>query len=277
MRARILLATIALCVGIGDSVVRGAPPQEAATTRATTFDPPRLPDGRPDFQGNWQGGSTMGRSSFLDGYLGDREQPKPVASVVIDPPDGKIPYKSWALAKREELWYDYIDPFAACTSMGTVRQMMSTPRGFQIFQTTTRLAILNEWGHVYRVIPLDGTPHLPSSIRLFMGASRGRWDGDTLVVSTKNFNGKTWLTVTGDFHSDRAEVIERFTHSDVNTIRYQVTVMDPYVYTRPWTMVLNLQRFPDPTEETWEEECHGGNVDFPHLRELYKGFFGFPK
>ena len=127
----------------------------------------------------------------------------------------------------------------------------------------------------FGVIPTDGRPHLPAGIRLFMGDSRGRWEGDTLVVETTNFNGKTWLAVAGDFHSDALQTVERFTMVDLNIISYEATLTDSKVYTRPWTLALPLTRFA-LGDEIWEEECHSGNVDFSHMRALYKGFFGLP-
>ena len=280
MRPRLLrvMAPLAMVMLLGALTPIAPSERQSAAPRPETaapseFVPPRTPDGRPDLEGNWNGGRG---AIFIDGHLGDRPRPNASASMVVDPPDGKIPYKTWALAKREEHWYEFIDPFAACTSMGAVRQMSGTPRGFQILQTPTRIVIISEWGHVFRVIPTDGSPHLPAGIRLFMGDSRGRWEGDTLVVDTTNFNGKTWLAVAGDFHSDALHTLERFTLVDTNRIRYEATLTDPTVYTRPWTIAFDLRRF-DTGNETWEEECHGGNIDFPHLRNLYKGFFGLPE
>ena len=234
--------------------------------------PPRMPDGRPNLQGNWNG---RGGVTFIDGHLGDRPRPNAYASLVVDPPDGKIPYKTWALAKREEYWHEYIDPHGACVSMGVPR-FMSGPRGYQIFQTSEQIVIVAEWGHNYRVIPLDGRPHLPPTIKTFAGDSRGRWEGDTLVIDWTNSNGKTWHTLSGDFHSDQLHAVERLTLVDSSTIQYEATLTDPVVYTRPWTLAHPIVRMA-PGAETWEEECHGGNIDFSHIRSLYRGFFGLPK
>ena len=102
-------------------------------------------------------------------------------------------------------------------------------------------------------------------MRLWQGDSIGHWEGETLVVETRNFNGKTWLNEVGDVVSHAEQVVERFTAVDAGTIAYQATVTDPIVYTRPWTMAMPLRRQPD---ELLETACLEDNQDLPHLKEV---------
>ena len=112
--------------------------------------------------------------------------------------------------------------------------------------------------HAYRVIPLDGRPHIAPNVKLWMGDGRGHWEGNTLVVDTTNVRGAR-LTYIGDFNSENAHIVERFTFVDADTMNYEATVDDPTVFTRPWTMRVVEKRRPD--QEVWESACWEGNVD----------------
>jgi hypothetical protein len=117
----------------------------------------------------------------------------------------------------------------------------------------------------WRIIPLDGRAHLPDTMRLWMGDSVGWWDGQTLVVETTNLNGKTWLNEVGDVLSHAATVVERFTPTAENMVRYEAMVDDPVVYTRPWTMAIPLRREPG---ELLEVACLEDNQDLLHLKDV---------
>ena len=99
------------------------------------------------------------------------------------------------------------------------------------------MLFLSEFSHTFRVIPTDGRPHLGRDIPLYMGDSRGRWEGNTLVVDVTGQRDRVWLDHVGNFYSDGVHVVERWTMFDANAVHYQVTIDDPRVYTRPWTMV----------------------------------------
>ena len=135
---------------------------------------------------------------------------------------------------------------------------------YQILQTPGYVVILHEMIHEARIIPIDGRPHLDKSIRLWTGDPRGHWEGDTLVVETTNFNGKGWIAtnaasgrIRGVPHSDALHLVERFTRVDADTINYEVTIEDPNIYTRPWTVAIPLSR--DESYQMFEYACHEGN------------------
>ena len=117
--------------------------------------------------------------------------------------------------------------------------------------------MLWDFAHSYRIIPIDGRPHVGSKLKLWQGDSRGQWEGNTLVVDTTNQHGKS-LDMMGDFHGDGLHVVERFAVVDADTIHYEATLDDPDVYTQRWTMALTLRRDRE-VQDIWEMACHEGN------------------
>src|SRR5438105_1207148 len=200
----------------------------------------RLPDGKPNMQGYWET-----RVFFTAFDLEAHEKAEfgvPAGpGVVVDPPNGKIPYQPWALAKKKDILEHHLfdDPQAHCWLSGVPRQMY-TPFGFQILQPPGNVLLLYEAFHSYRIISLGGLPHPPDAIRMFEGDSRGHWEGDTLVVDVTNQNEKTWFDMAGNFHSDALHVIERYTMADADTIKYEATLEDPKVYTQPMKIAFEL-------------------------------------
>jgi hypothetical protein len=277
----------AITAGIAAAFVASVLFRADAQTAAQAWEPSRTSDGQPDIQGHWRYRSenTDAYAFYtLEGLLteGSRVQSfmnrgvdrtTPFASVVVDPPDGKIPYQPWALERRNQAIVgshnpkvpEHVDPRAYCFLAGVPRQtyeaMGAGPH--QIVQSGGYIVMLWQWAHSYRVIPLDGRPHVPANIKLWQGDSRGRWEGRTLTVDTTNQN-ENWLDFIGDFHSDALHVTERFTIVDADTIRYEATLDDPKVYTRPWTMRLILVREKEAGFELFEEACYEeNNVDLP--------------
>ena len=240
------------------------------------FDPPRTPDGQPDMQGEWSSGARVGSPShsieqgsepdsvIIQGqstrYIADS-----FATVIIDPPDGRIPYQPWAAAKRKQMLVNMfaptkrgdIDPDDRCWVEGEPRA--NYLGGMQINQRPGYVVILYGWAHSYRIIPLDGRPHVGSNIKLQMADSRGHWEGDTLVVDVTNNSDKIWFDSHGSFHSDAMHLVERWTMVDANTIYYEATIEDPKVYTQPWKLAVTLDRNKDKKVELWEEACREGN------------------
>jgi hypothetical protein len=124
---------------------------------------------------------------------------------------------------------------------------------FQIFQTPDHIALTFEWSQVHRTIYTNGAP-APEGIDFWMGDSRGRWEGDTLVVDVKDHNDRTWFDMAGNFHSAELHLVERYTMRDANTISYEVTIEDPKVFTRPWTISMALHRQTD-ADRIFEYQC----------------------
>src|SRR6185503_19158510 len=129
---------------------------------------------------------------------------------------------------------------------------------YQIVQTPGYVMILVEMIHDVRIVPLDGRPHLPPQIRQWTGSYRGRWDGDTLVVESRNFNGKNPFQGS----SENMRLTERFTRVDANTIRYQFTVDDPSTWTRSWSGEIPMRRMQGPL---FEYACTEGNYGLANI------------
>jgi hypothetical protein len=230
---------------------------------------PRMLDGKPDFQGVWQVRSPGGNAAYdVEDHLQAVYGIPPGKGVIVDPPDGKIPYLPAAAKRKAELvaHHMYDDPEAHCFLSGIPRQIYA-PFGFQILQPSGHVLILFENFHAYRVIPMDGRPHIPAAIKTFEGDSRGHWDGDTLVVDVTNQNDKTWFDMAGNFHSDELHVVERFTPVDANTIGYRATIDDPKTFSRPWTIAFPITRITRPNYEIMELACVEGERDLKHYTE----------
>lgn len=232
-----------------------------AITKAKTFTPPRTADGQPDMQGFWRGQG--GGVENIEAHAGNGDV-NAGPTWVVDVPDGKVPYQPWALEQRKENFSKYIDPNVPCFSSGVPR-MLYTPGDITIVQTKDAFVITHSRSHTFRVIPLGSAPRVDTSVRLALGTSRGRWDGNTLVVDVTNQNGKTWLDQAANFFGEDVHVVERFTMIDPNTIHYEARIDDPTVYTRPWTMVFAIRRIADPAYEIYEEACHEGERDTEQL------------
>jgi hypothetical protein len=267
----------AVLMGVFPLVTPAAGQSQPASARRDPL--PRTPDGQPDIHGVWQsvpiGSGALRRRperfSLEDiGLQGTSGTVRRGLSRIVDPADGKIPYQPWAAEQQRKIFANHwnpkpgdLDPQSRCFPQGVPRAMYSSD--LQILQPPGHVVFLVGFGHSYRVVPLDGRPHLPEDIKLFMGDSRGRWDGNTLVVDVTNNNDKTWLDVIGSFHSDALHVVERFTVVDARTINYEATIEDPKVYTRPWKLALVLERMTEQGFELLEEACHEGERDVPHI------------
>jgi hypothetical protein len=193
-------------------------------------------------------------------------------SLVVDPLDGRVPVKPSAEAKRDydaahiADSYEYMSVWDRCITRGVPAGMF--PAGYnnayQIVQMPGYVVLLYEMIHEARIIPVDGRPHLPQSVRQWNGDSVGRWEGNTLVVDTTNYNGKGWIAtsaatgrIKGIPQSQKLHVVERFTRLNPDTIQYEVTIDDPEVYTQPWKVAIPLER--DSNYQLFEYACHEGN------------------
>ena len=197
-------------------------------------------------------------------------------SLIVDPPDGRIPPLTESGRKREALLAR--GPYAAdswtdrnlaerCITRGAPKIPGGYNNNFQIYQPPGYVVIFQEMIHETRIIPLDGRPHAGKNIQLWMGDSRGHWEGDTLVIDTTNFNDKI---VFNSFNCCGAaganlHVVERLTRVSADRIDYRYTVDDPATYTRPWTVDVPMMKSDGPL---YEYACHEGNYA---LVDILKG------
>ncbi len=269
-----VVVSMALCITVIEAEGGGG---QTATPAAPAYSPARTPDGQPDIQGFWNPVGTFYNIQDLEFqslYQNFASNPgQRGKSLIIDPPDGKIPFQPWAAEKvklvlehHADPTPQFLDPNARCFMQGVPRHLNN--REFQIFQPPGNIVFLNMAHHTYRVVPLNAGPHISERIKLWMGDSRGRWDGNTLVVDVTNNNDQPWLDVVGTFHSDALRVAERLVPVNADTIDYFAIMTDPKVYTRPWTMKLTFRRIKDYGSELYEEACVEGNA--PNLDAILK-------
>ena len=231
--------------------------------------PSRTVDGQPDIQGLWDQRNDITTYSIQAGAAdraqhvrlgGGRAQ---LGKPIVDPKNGLIPYQPWAAEKAKFLYAQHLHPSGAANLDPVTRGFLEgVPRinymGLvQIIQVPGYVVMAHEYGHHYRVIPLDGRPHLPGDIKLWMGDSRGHWEGNTLVVDVTNNNDQTWFDIVGSFHSDALHMVERWTFVGPDRIEYDVTMTDPKVFARPWKLVMTLGR--NEPQENWENAVWEGN------------------
>ena len=192
-------------------------------------------------------------------------------SLIVDPPDGRIPdLTPKARMRAEEIAEIRSRPprgpedrrvGARCIvgfNSGPPMNPSAYNNNMQVFQAPGYVAILNEMVHDARIIPLDGRDHLPSNIRQWMGDSRGRWEGDTLVVDTTNLTDQTMFKGSGK----NMHVVERFRRLDADTLLYEYTIDDPESFVRPWTAAFPMRKSEGPI---YEYACHEGNYGMFNL------------
>jgi hypothetical protein len=285
--------------------VAGQVPSGVGTAKAAskTWTLPRTPDGHPDLQGIWSN-STLTPVERPEEFAGKsvltpeeaaafekrpQAAPPPVnhsaiflepatkivasrrTSLIVDPPDGKLPPLTEDAQKRVEnaRTQDRLHGFDGADSLGMwVRcitvglPMLPGPynNNIQIVQGAGYVVVIREMIHEARVIPTDGRPHAPPSVRSYIGDPRGHWEGDTLVVDTTNFADKYNYFRTRDYPREAftpgLHLVERFTRTDANTLNYEATVDDPAAFTKPWTVQFPLTATEGPV---FEYACHEGN------------------
>jgi hypothetical protein len=210
-------------------------------------------------------------------WLERPEMPSPATSMIIDPPDGRMPALTEAgqqltaerraqrVAAPRYTTASYSN-YDRCISRGLAGSIIPViyGNGTQIMQAPGYVVLRHEMIHESRVIPLDGRPHADAEVRMWMGDSRGHWEGDTLVVETTNFTDRTGIGANGGgaIHSEALRLVERFTRVD-DSIRYEFTVHDPIVYTEPWTVRFTLDS--RPGYEIFEYACHEGNYGLRNM------------
>lgn len=211
---------------------------------------PRTADGRPDLQGIWQALNT----AVWDIQDHAAQLGVPAGQGVVKGND--IPYLPSALAKRQENFKRRMtdDPEARCYMVGVPR-ITYMPYPFQIVQTPRQVTILYEYVHTFRNIYID-SPHPKGPIQWWMGDSRARWEGDTLVVDVVHFTDQTWFDRSGNYHSEALHVVERYTRTGPDHMLYEAMIEDPKVFSRPWTISMPLYRRREPNVRILEYECY---------------------
>jgi hypothetical protein len=218
---------------------------------------PRTADGKPDLSGIWQAINTA--YIDLEDHAATSGAPAGAGVVV----GGEIPYQQWAIEQKRKNYAnrDTEDTEAKCYLPGVPR-ITYMPYPFRIIQTPERIDMAYEYVGALRHIFMTATPHPPGHIDWWMGDSRGRWEGDTLVVDVIHFNDQTRFDRSGNFHSDMLHVVERYSVIDATHLRYEVTIEDPKVFTRPWKIEMPLYKRMEPAARILEYYCYGFNDVF---------------
>jgi hypothetical protein len=218
--------------------------------------------------------------AFLQPFWNEYGRAPALTSLIVDPENGRLPDMTTDGARRAREWqmkaapnYPYagpqdMRPYDRCITRGVLGSAFPNvySAGMQILQAPGVVMVRHEMIHEARVIPLDGRPHLPVAMTSYMGDPRGRWDGETLVVETTNFNGKTGSYARngdGNPTSPALRLVERFRLTDRDTLQYEVRVEDPQTWVRPWTVAFPLRR--DESYVLYEYACHEGNYAIRHV------------
>ena len=307
----VLAASAAPAAAQGDRLYSGAPTGLDGLLPPADGEPPKTPWGDPDLRGVWNNSTDtpMERLTEAEKERGALAQQAVIAatqgtgaawiersgtmireSLIVDPPDGRIPEllpgakqrliaRENARAGRGEAdsWLDR-NSWERCISRTMPVAMI--PNGYnanyQILQTPDYVAIVIEMIHESRIIPLDGRPHVADGVRQWLGDSRGRWEGDTLVVETERFNDRL---DGGDYQPSHViqtghrgpggtlRVVERFTMRDANSIEYELTIEDPQIYEQPYTLSIPMTRRDtnQSLNHLFEYACHEGNHGMMNL------------
>jgi hypothetical protein len=212
---------------------------------------PRTASGKVDFSGVWQ-------KPYVPDMAKDGKDQKGMS---------ELPFTPWGEAEWKKYDAAEGDYTGACLPFGMTRSV-NTPEPMQIMQSDTHFAFLFEQNSWFTVVPIDGRRH-GDGIPTWFGDSVGHWEGDTLVIDTVNFNGKTRLDTIGHPHSDQLHLVQRFSRPDRGHIAYEVIVDDPRTFTRPWKNTRNFTLRPD--WQIMEYSCEENN------KSLWEGRIKVPK
>jgi len=249
----------------------GQAPAAAGAQFAAGYKAPRTSDGHPDLNGIYQAFTTANwdieahaagpapHSDVMGAYAA-----QPGGQSIVE--GGVLPYRPEALKKKQENFdkrltpkitndphrFDQGDPEIMCFRPGVPRATYM-PYPFQIFQTPEQILIVYEFKGAVRTIYMN--PHMDAPGESWMGWSNGRWEGDTLVVDVTDFNDHTWFDRAGNYHSDGLKVVERYTPVSPHHLRYEATIEDSKVFTRPWKMTFPLYRRMEQNVQLVEFNC----------------------
>jgi hypothetical protein len=227
---------------------------------------PRAANGKPDLSGIWIANGALLLAEGEEAVAAARAYDAAAGRAPLPPPEPP-PYNAEAEKQRQYFLgrQGIDDPMALCLLTGVPR-ITFRPLPLEIIQLPDRVVILYEIHHAFRIIPTDGRPHPEDMEPTYLGDSIGHWEGDTFVVEVVGFNDKSWLQGVGTLHSEELRVIERYTRDTFDTIRYEVTIEDPVVLTKPWRMADTLRL--RPNERIREYECIENNEDLVRFQEL---------
>jgi hypothetical protein len=230
----------------------------AAAGQSSAYKVLRTADGKPNLNGIWQANNTANWD--LQDHAA-RQGPLLALGAAFSVPAGlgvvegnEIPYQPWAAAKKKENFENWLtaDPEIKCYMPGVPRATYM-PYPFQIAQTPKFILIAYEFASASRTIYMNSKEESP--VNSWMGWSRGRWEGETLVVDVTSFNDQTWFDRAGNFHSDALHVVERYTLLSSDVLSYEAAIEDPKIFTRPWKISMPLYRRVETNAQLLEYKC----------------------
>jgi hypothetical protein len=267
LRGAVVGSGIATAVGIFLAIVFPAAGQAQGAYKA-----PRTADGKPDLNGVWQ---ALNTANWDIQDHAARSGPVAALGAAFSIPAGQgvvegndLPYQPWAAKKKQEngdAWLK-LDPEVKCYMPGVPRATYM-PFPFQIVQTPANILMAYEFASASRIIRMNSKTESPTDS--WMGWSRGRWEGETLVVDVTSLNEDTWFDRAGNFHSDALHVVERYTRVSPDAMTYEATIEDPKVFTRSWKMRMPLYRRLEKDVKVLEYKCveFAEELLYGHLRK----------
>lgn len=251
---------------------------QAQQAKTPAYKAPRTKDGKPNLNGVWQANNTAnwnleahGPGMPVEPKLGAMFAIPPGQSVIVDPPDGKIPYLPGGIEKRDENFRNRIDrekgdPENKCYMTGVPRANYM-PYPFQIIQGNKDIMFVYEYAGMVRVINMGEPTKAPTDF--WMGWSNGRWEGESLVIDVTSLNEFTWFDRAGNHHSNQLHVVERWTPRSPDTMIYEARIEDPKTFSRPWTIRMPIYRRVEDNARIMEYKCvvFAEELLYGHLRK----------
>ena len=259
LRGSMIVVATAAVIAVLSLAVKSLAEAVGEGGQAPAYQAPRAADGKPDLNGIWQ---ALGTAHWdVEGHAA---RPGPVVALgalgaipgglgVVE--GGEIPYQPWAAAQRQENLDNWLtaDPAVKCYMPGVPRATYM-PFPFQLVQTPEYILIAYEFASASRVVYMN-RPDFERPVDVWMGHSRGRWEGETLVVDVTSQMPDTWFDSAGNFHTNAVHVVERYTAVSPNALMYEATIEDSNVFTRPWTIRMPLYRRLEENVQLLEFKC----------------------
>ena len=259
LRSSMIVVATAAVIAVLSLAVKSLAEAVGEGGQAPAYQAPRAADGKPDLNGIWQ---ALGTAHWdVEGHAA---RPGPVVALgalgaipgglgVVE--GGEIPYQPWAAAQQQENLDNWLtaDPAVKCYMPGVPRATYM-PFPFQLVQTPEYILMAYEFASASRVVYMN-RPDFEAPVDTWMGHSRGRWEGETLVVDVTSQVPDTWFDSAGNFHSNAVRVVERYTAVSPNALMYEATIEDPNVFTRPWTIRMPLYRRLEENVQLLEFKC----------------------